>query len=75
MWLPVINYQFEDCLIVIFTFFKDFPVLHYASTLTLTCVHDVRPGVKFKWIDKRQPCVKMVVRSFLLYVQLINEGQ
>lgn len=32
MWLPVVNCQFEVCLI----YFYDFAVLHYASALAYT---------------------------------------
>lgn len=47
VWLPVLNYQCEVCLMIIFTFLYDFAVLHHTSTLTLSCIHDVTPDMGF----------------------------
>lgn len=50
MWLSVLNDQFEVRLVIIF---KDFALRK--STLTLTCVHDVRPEVRFEWLIHSHP--------------------
>lgn len=75
------NYQFEVCLIVIFTFLYDFAVLRFASTwhceAASTRPHIVRPDVRFcrdhDRLIKVDPCVRMAVRTDI-YVLLINEA-
>lgn len=52
--MPEFYDQFEVCLNISFTFFLNI-LLHNESARTLTCVHDVRPGVRFERIVCLRP--------------------
>ena len=49
-------------------------LLCHKSTLTLSCVHGVRPDRRSERLLRSHSCLKMAVRNFLLYVRFINEG-